>query len=132
MRKEFDLTGKRFGKLTVIKYEGSNGQGRKWLCQCDCGREKVIFGKNLKRGVKSCGCARGPSRNNYKPTGDEFFVDNGVMALRAAILNQAAIDYRQGSKKEKTWLEKWFLSDWGQFISGDMGEVIVERLRKGE
>ena len=50
-----DLTGRRFGKLTVKSYVGEE----KWLCMCDCGRETIALASNLKRGhTTSCGCAR--------------------------------------------------------------------------
>jgi hypothetical protein len=50
-----DITGNRYGKLLVIKYEGNN----KWLCRCDCGVEKEISGSNIKYGkTTSCGCSR--------------------------------------------------------------------------
>ena len=53
-----DLTGQRFGKLTVIEYKGSSkGTGSLWLCKCDCGNEKVITSRNLlNKTCKSCGC----------------------------------------------------------------------------
>ncbi|WDP92310.1 MAG: hypothetical protein HUN04_22330 [Desulfobacter sp.] len=52
-----DLTGRRFGKLKVMKTVGKNGGSYKWLCKCDCGNEKVIFGKSLSSGkTRSCGC----------------------------------------------------------------------------
>lgn len=52
-----DLTGRKFGRLTVVEYAGSdNGHGSKWKCICDCGSTKVIRAKNLKGGVHSCGC----------------------------------------------------------------------------
>lgn len=56
-----DLTGKRFGSLTVISRSENqicNGHIRAmWLCKCDCGREKVIRGTHLRSGaVISCGC----------------------------------------------------------------------------
>lgn len=57
-----DLTGKRFGRLTVIQQDGvyvdKNGSCQKqWLCKCDCGRTKTVLGGNLKRGkTLSCGC----------------------------------------------------------------------------
>jgi hypothetical protein len=38
-----DLTGKRFGLLLVIGQAGKNKHGQpKWLCQCDCGKTKVV------------------------------------------------------------------------------------------
>jgi hypothetical protein len=60
-----DLTGERFGKLTVI-CKGSKkfkNQGIYWLCKCDCGIEKEIRGSSLIRGdYKSCGCYNIESR----------------------------------------------------------------------
>lgn len=50
-----DLIGEKFGKLTVIKYEGNS----KWLCVCDCGKEKTTRADSLKNGRStSCGCSR--------------------------------------------------------------------------
>lgn len=58
-RPKFDLTGMRFGRLTVIS-QGERTNGRiGWLCKCDCGNIKTICGKNLKNGmIQSCGCYR--------------------------------------------------------------------------
>ena len=58
MSKINDLTGKKFGKLTVIKYYGSNKYGRAlWLCVCDCGNTKIARGGTLiSNATKSCGC----------------------------------------------------------------------------
>ena len=53
-----------------------------------------------------------------------------VNDLRAGILEQAIKDYRKGSYKQKEYLESWFMSEWGQEISGDHGDFIVTRLRK--
>ena len=53
-----DLTGRRFGRLTVIR-RAENGKNyqTKWLCRCDCGNEVSVYRGNLKRGhTKSCGC----------------------------------------------------------------------------
>ena len=53
-----DLTGKRFGKLVVIKEFGRNKwKSVVWLCQCDCGNTNIVATKDLNAGaVKSCGC----------------------------------------------------------------------------
>ncbi len=55
-----DITGKKFGRLTVIKYVSKNVKGNyRWSCVCDCGKEKIIIGDNLKNGhTQSCGCLR--------------------------------------------------------------------------
>lgn len=56
-----DLTGQKFGRLTVIRIateeERNNRVEVYWLCKCDCGNEKIISGHSIKRGlVVSCGC----------------------------------------------------------------------------
>lgn len=55
-----DITGQRFGRLVVIKYIGSNKEGKAlWECKCDCGNIIKILGKSLRKGItKSCGCLR--------------------------------------------------------------------------
>ena len=53
-----DLTGMKFGKLTVIKpVKTKNSKYTQWLCRCDCGNEAVAYSYKLLAGrVKSCGC----------------------------------------------------------------------------
>jgi len=52
-----NITGQRFGKLTVMKKEKVVKRDKvKWLCICDCGREKVVLGGALdKKKITSCG-----------------------------------------------------------------------------
>lgn len=57
-----DLTGQRFGRLTVIKRAPDHftGKGNKltmWGCVCDCGNTRIIQSAALRYGAtKSCGC----------------------------------------------------------------------------
>lgn len=54
-----DLTGQRFGMLTVIRRVENKGKQVRYLCRCDCGNEKIFHATNLKRGLStSCGCFR--------------------------------------------------------------------------
>ena len=55
-----DLTGQRFGKLVVVKYDDSSTTRHpKWICQCDCGNIKSIHASALTGGLtNSCGCLR--------------------------------------------------------------------------
>lgn len=57
----YDLTGQTFGHWTVLEPAEPDKYGRaKWLCRCDCGKERVVTADNLRRGVStSCGHARG-------------------------------------------------------------------------
>lgn len=59
MGKIKDLTGQKFGRLTVIKYMGVNKwKGSLWLCRCECGNEIIATCSNLtkKNHTTSCGC----------------------------------------------------------------------------
>ena len=48
--KLIDLSGQRFGKLTVIKDSGKRVNHKvMWLCQCDCGNQIEVSGDNLKK-----------------------------------------------------------------------------------
>lgn len=58
-REHGDLTGHRFGALTVVEEGGYDARNRraKWRCRCDCGGEIVTFARYLQRGSRvDCGC----------------------------------------------------------------------------
>ncbi len=59
-RKRIDLTGKKFGKLTVLRRGDCNNYGQyRWVCRCVCGNEKCIRGDLLTRKIAiTCGCGR--------------------------------------------------------------------------
>lgn len=71
--KFIDLTGHKYGKLTVIEKADHTPSGTiRWLCKCDCGNLTKVAGNNLKRlnpryATKSCGCL-----NTY-PKGEASF-----------------------------------------------------------
>lgn len=58
-----DETGNRYGRLTVMGFDGVNKYGNAlWRCRCDCGNETILPGRSLRSGnTKSCGCL---SRDN--------------------------------------------------------------------
>lgn len=58
MSKVIDETGKIYGRLKVLRRNGSNSQGRAlWECQCECGNIITVNGVELRNGhTKSCGC----------------------------------------------------------------------------
>lgn len=54
-----NITGRRFGILTVVEPTGKRNNHNKmfWLCKCDCGKTKITLARSLKKGSpKSCGC----------------------------------------------------------------------------
>jgi hypothetical protein len=54
------MLGEKYGRLTVVApAENDKYNNAQWLCQCDCGTEKIIQGAALRRGaIKSCGCLK--------------------------------------------------------------------------
>ena len=56
MPKLIDMTGKKFGRLTIIKRMSDKYKHTTWLCKCKCGKEKIIRRDSLINGTKSCGC----------------------------------------------------------------------------
>lgn len=56
--KKVNLTGRRFGRLTVLSEAERHGGRVAWACLCDCGAETVSITCNLTTGhTTSCGCA---------------------------------------------------------------------------
>lgn len=57
--KRIDLTGQKFGRLTVIERCGkdTNGKNVLWLCSCECGGQTKTSTGHLRSGhTQSCGC----------------------------------------------------------------------------
>ena len=74
-----DLTGRIFGRLTVLK-QSQNISGRvAWTCQCECGNQKNALSKKLLNGkALSCGCK---SREWVSSFGGNF-VDKAMLTVR--------------------------------------------------
>lgn len=79
MGKLTDLTGKRFGLLTVIArdtdYVSPQGETKVvWRCMCDCGNIVSVWAAYLKGGqTKSCGCLRSAGKNKVLDiTGERY------------------------------------------------------------
>lgn len=123
-----DLTGRKFGKLTVTrKYEE---RGSRWVCVCECGTEKVLRACRLLRGNdKSCGClkrtvlgdaTRKHGKANSRVTGYASRTYGIWQAMRARCTNpnnnRWASYGGRGIKVDPAW------NDFEQFVR-DMGEV---------
>lgn len=56
--KKIDLTGRTFGRLTVLGESDARKNNKvSWRCLCACGKIIIVSGNSLKTGnTKSCGC----------------------------------------------------------------------------
>ena len=126
----YDLTGKRFGRWTVLNRHGRVRKIPTWRCLCDCGATKIVLANNLRRGfTKSCGCLRreraisdslvhGESkRASGKPASAEY---NAWHSLRGRCLNPRNAAYSfyggRGISVCPRWLASFdnFLADMGR------------------
>lgn len=67
MPKFKDLTGEKFGNLTVLRRLNycQTGHTYLWECKCDCGKITIVRGGNLRTGhTISCGCKKGLIKHN--------------------------------------------------------------------
>ena len=58
MGKAIDMSGHRYGRLTVVEMSGHNKHNQRlWRCVCDCGNDAEVIGFLLRQGqTQSCGC----------------------------------------------------------------------------
>jgi hypothetical protein len=98
--RKLNLTGQRFGRLTVVAEEEPHRQRSRWLCRCDCGNTSVVAVSNLTGGItRSCGCLRSQSglSTRFQPLAP------GIAAFRS-VLKQ----YRESAERR---CYVWQLSD---------------------
>lgn len=130
-----DLTGRRFGRLTVVRRveDRVTPSGRRiaqWLCYCECGGQCVVQGWNLSRGLtRSCGCyareqhvKRGQTMNLKHGHNRRKAVSPEYQSWRSMIQrceNPNAYDYARYGGRGITVCERWrscfenFLADMG-------------------
>lgn len=71
MKTPRDLTGQKFGRLTVLrqapdKIKPSGAHSKMWECKCDCGNIKIISRSSLVSGdTVSCGCYHKEHAHDY-------------------------------------------------------------------
>ena len=96
IRSSTDLSGQRFGRLTVISRAddivNKNGStAARWKCVCDCGNEAIVREQGLKSGsVKSCGCLRRENMEHARKHSKNSFIDlTGQTFGRLTVLDRA-------------------------------------------
>lgn len=127
MGKRIDLKGMKFGRLTVISYSHTNkGKMACWRCACECGKEVVVSGSDLRtEKTKSCGCLNSErSSLRFKKHGKS---KTRIYMIWCSMLkrcnNESDKGYKnyggRGIKVCKRWLKfENFFADMGEKPSG--------------
>ncbi len=129
-----DLSGRVFGRLTVLEYAKKLDKvGHKyWLCQCTCGNKKVIQGSNLIQGdTTSCGCfhreqTSTASNKNHRTKGHWVKIDH-TDEENTAYENEASNFYVSSKWKE---LRKIVLKRDNHKckVTGKTGDLVVHHI----
>lgn len=97
-RLKIDLTGRKFGRLTVLEYAGSDKQRISlWKCKCDCGNEVVVRGSSLTNKLStSCGCYHRERISTHGCTNDPLYEIWTNMRQRCTNKNNTSYDHYGG------------------------------------
>jgi hypothetical protein len=108
MRKIHDLTGRKFGRWTVIRQSGLKNHQTTWLCKCECGTERVLVRSTLRSGgSKSCGCYRSEiSTERIKKEQCAFHLPKGEAAMNR-VLHQYKVHAKKRGYEFKLTREKF-------------------------
>lgn len=132
--KLIDLTGKTFGRLTVIERVESSNKNAKWRCLCDCGKIVNVFGIDLKSGkTQSCGCLYSErlAERNYKHGLSNTKLMNIWRSMKDRCYNSKSRAFRIYGAEGKTVCEEWQefkpFYDWAM-SHGYRDELTIERI----
>ena len=127
-----DLTGQRFGRLTVIRrHDKVNGYFR-WECACDCGTMKIVSSPSLHGGARSCGCLLAEHNKNQKVHGREpkrlYHIWSGMKCRCNDPRNKDFPHYGgRGITVSPVWSDFVQFRDWA-FSSGYADNLTLDRI----
>jgi hypothetical protein len=114
-----NLTGKIFGRLTVVERHPENYRGKaRWFCQCVCGQKTIVVsGALLSGNTASCGCYGG-ARTTGKKTG--FSVKYSPKHYLYTAYRNAYNRCTNSKDKDFRWYGavgvKWLFSSFEEFV----------------
>lgn len=99
-----DLTGMRFGRLTVLSLDSINKYRQSlWLCKCECGNTKIIRGNHLKsKRIKSCGCLK-----KEKCSKEHLRLFDIWVTMKKRCFKKYSIDYQRYGARGITVCDEW-------------------------
>lgn len=129
-----DITGKRFGRLTAIRYvDYTNSNGSRWLFACDCGKQIITHSSMVRRGVtKSCGCLNQELRKSRAKHGQiKTPLYNAWVHMRQRCNNPKCKEYRNYGARGigicKEWDEFEAFYEWAN-ANGYCDGLTIDRI----
>lgn len=123
MKSKTDLSGKKFGRLLVIKFQPPNEKQKPlWECICRCGNKKLVSFSDLKSGkISSCGCFRIESATKNATIHGAYRTPehNSWRGMRQRCLNPKCFGFKDYGARGIKICERWrksfknFLKDMG-------------------
>ena len=132
-----DLTGKVFGRLTVIKRADCETRKLKprWICRCSCGRITEVTGERLRRGqTKSCGCLQREHKNwkDHKLTPDELTLHRIFLSMKKRCNDPRCQSYKRYGGRGIKVCDEWMMDGDGfvkwAFCHGFKNGLTIERI----
>lgn len=126
-----DLTGQKFGKLTVIERAENDRQGNaQWFCKCECGNMKVVRGYQLTScKTRSCGCLVGHNGTHHKSKTRLF---NIWQSMRQRCNDANCQNYKnygaKGIRVCKEWQKKFESFENWSITNGYTDKLTIDRI----
>lgn len=126
-RKIKDITNKKFGRLTVIKFIKRENYKTYWECLCECGNKIITTQNNLQTGsTKSCGCLF-KEGNNKKMNLSHSRLYHIWRNMKARCYQKSSPSYKNYGGKGITVCDEW-LNDFMPFYNWAMANGYKEEL----
>lgn len=106
-----DLTGQRYGRLTVIDRDYSK-KTTAWKCLCDCGNYTIVTTKNLRQkgfSTKSCGCLNKEGNPIHKQAGTRIY--NIYQSMKRRCYNATDEHFKYWGARGITVCDEWLGKD---------------------
>ena len=117
MRKARDLTGNKYGRLTVVSRAESKTRRIKWNCICECGNTSIVSGENLMSGhTKSCGCLLSERRTSHGKSKTRLY--NIWRKMKSRYTNKNETHYKDygGRGIEVCWMNPPYGREIGKWV----------------
>lgn len=110
-----DITGKKFGRLTVLKNVGRSADRKAlWEARCKCGNTITTLGKSLRLGhTQSCGCLQvdrarqANTRHGFASKGKHHKLYHVWGAMKRRVLNKNNWAYKYYGGRGITICDEW-------------------------